>query len=74
MKIVGYRTETKKYYGWGGGGLGIFGKKKKHYQVPIYELVKDPVSAVPEPSTWMSMTAGLGLIGFMVFRSRRIDN
>ena len=61
--IVGYTYVTKTYNGWGGGKLGIFGKKKKTLAIPVYA-----VSAVPESSTYGMLLAGLGLVALRVKR------
>lgn len=62
--IVGYEevTTTKKYNGWGGGKLGIFGSKKKQTTewIPIY------AAPVPEPSAYLMLLAGVGLITWRV--------
>lgn len=65
--IIGYTAEVKTYNGWGGGVLGIFGKKKKTILVPIYAAA----APVPEPSTGALMLGGLGLVGFKVWSKRR---
>ena len=44
----------------------------KGWQMAIDDMVITPVSAVPEPSTYAMMFAGLGLLGLMV-RRRKAD-
>ena len=54
----------------GGGGGGGFLPTPPTGVTPV---VPGPVAAVPEPSTWITMILGFGLIGTALRRRRRLD-
>ena len=55
MVIVGYEKVTKRHWTW-------HGRAKKISFIPIYAA-----APVPEPSTWIMLFVGLGLI---LYRAR----
>ena len=85
--LSGSTTQSAARSPWGGavqaspigfvrpGGAGGVGTAPPAAGTPVAKPTDDaPVSALPEPETWISMLAGVVLIGAMLRRRRGAPN
>jgi hypothetical protein len=63
--ITAYVSGNSLFINWTGAGAGQVGDT-----ITVDFTVGGPVSAVPEPSTWMLMLTGLAFLGFAGYRGR----